>query len=76
MKCSRGTVISCAVWVRVSEARGDDEMVLPEGLQFLNGGWWVVHAMAVLLMYQFGYARGRAEARREERQRAIERGER
>lgn len=51
-------------------------MVLPEGLQFLNGGWWVVHAMAVLLMYQFGYARGRAEARREERQRAIERGER
>ena len=26
-------------------------MVLPEGLQFLAPGWWLVHALAVLLVY-------------------------
>ena len=43
-------------------------MALPDGLQFLKFGWWVVHAMAVLLMYQYGYARGRGAFRREQRQ--------
>ena len=46
-------------------------MSLPEGLQFLRFGWWVVHAMAVLLMYQYGYARGRGAFRREQRQREL-----
>jgi hypothetical protein len=46
-------------------------MSLPEGLQFLKFGWWVVHAMAILLMYQFGYARGRGAFRREQRQRDL-----
>lgn len=46
-------------------------MPLPDGLQFLNAGWWVVHAVAVLLAYQFGYVRGRGEARREQRQRDM-----
>ena len=51
-------------------------MVLPEGLEFLQGGWWVVHAIAVMLVYQYGFVRGRGEARREQRQRELERGER
>ncbi|MEY4070572.1 MAG: hypothetical protein RL721_1186 [Candidatus Eisenbacteria bacterium] len=46
-------------------------MHLPEGLEFLKSGWWVVHAIAVMLTYQWGYARGRAEARREQRAREI-----
>ena len=46
-------------------------MTLPDGLQFLKGGWWAVHAMAFLLVYQFGFARGRGALRREQKQRAL-----
>ncbi len=46
-------------------------MTLPEGLQFLKFGWWAVHAIAFLLVYQFGYVRGRGEYRREQRQREL-----
>ena len=47
-------------------------MTLPEGLEFLKFGWWVVHTMAFLLVYQFGYVRGRGDVKREMRQREIE----
>lgn len=46
-------------------------MTLPEGLQFLHFGWWAVHAIAFLLVYQYGYARGRGDERRERRQRDV-----
>ncbi len=46
-------------------------MVLPEGLEFLKFGWWVVHSIAFLLVYQFGYARGRGAARREQKERDL-----
>lgn len=46
-------------------------MVLPDGLEFLKFGWWVVHAIAFLLVYQFGYAKGRGDMRREQRQRDV-----
>ena len=46
-------------------------MTLPEGLEFLKFGWWVVHTIAFLLVYQYGYARGRGDARREQRQRDV-----
>ena len=49
-------------------------MALPDGLQFLKFGWWVVHSIAFLLVYQFGFARGRGALRREQRQRAIAQG--
>lgn len=49
-------------------------MTLPDGLKFLHFGWWVVHAMAILLVYKFGYARGRGALRREQRQRALAAG--
>ncbi len=46
-------------------------MVLPDGLEFLKFGWWVVHAIAFMLVYQFGYAKGRGDLRREHRQREV-----
>jgi hypothetical protein len=49
-------------------------MTLPEGLEFLKFGWWVVHTIAFLLVYQFGYVRGRGEAKREMRQRELAKG--
>lgn len=51
-------------------------MVLPDGLEFLKFGWWVVHAIAFLLVYQFGYAKGRGDMRREQRQRDVAGAER
>ena len=47
-------------------------MTLPEGLEFLKFGWWVVHAIAFLLVYQFGYVKGRGDMRREQRQRELQ----
>jgi hypothetical protein len=47
-------------------------MTLPDGLQFLRFGWWAVHAIAFLLVYQFGYVRGRGALRREQRQRELQ----
>lgn len=43
--------------------------LLPEGLQFLRPGWWVLHALAVALVFAYGYRRGRTQERRERRER-------
>ncbi len=51
-------------------------MALPEGLKFLQFGWWVVHAIAVLLVWAWAYRRGRADERRQWRIRDLERGRR
>ena len=51
-------------------------MVLPNGLKFLAYGWWVVHAIMFLLVYQWGYVRGRGAERRAERERELEQGRR
>ena len=40
---------------------------LPEGLAFLAPGWWVVHGVAVALVFVYGYRRGRNAERRERR---------
>jgi hypothetical protein len=47
-------------------------MTLPDGLQFLRFGWWAVHAIAFMLVYQFGYVRGRGALRREQRQQELQ----
>ena len=47
---------------------------LPEGLAFTKLGWWVVHVIAVLITFQWGYARGRGAERREQRQRDLAKG--
>ena len=45
-------------------------MSLPEGLKFLNLGWWAIHVLAVLLVYSYAYRKGRNDERRAQRQRA------
>ena len=49
-------------------------MVLPDGLKFLALGWWVVHAIMFLLVYQWGFVRGRGAEKREQRARELEAG--
>jgi len=49
-------------------------MTLPKGLQFLQAGWWLVHALAILLVGAWAYRRGRGDERRAQRVRDIERG--
>ena len=43
------------------------QSVLPQGLQFLKPGWWMLHVLAVALVFVYGYRRGRAQERREQR---------
>ena len=45
-------------------------MHLPEGLEFLQLGWWAIHVLAVLLVYSFAYRMGRQDERRAQRRRA------
>ncbi len=40
--------------------------MLPEGLGFLKLGWWMLHVIAVGLVFVWGYREGR-DAEREER---------
>jgi hypothetical protein len=47
-------------------------MTLPEGLEWLRPGWWVVHTVAVLVVYSFGYQRGRQSVLRQMRGRDAE----
>lgn len=51
-------------------------MPLPEGIQFLRLGWWVIHAVAVLFVWSWAYRRGRADERRAWLAREMERGRR
>ena len=34
-------------------------VVLPESLQFLHGGWFVVHIIAIAVVFYLGYKLGR-----------------
>ena len=43
--------------------------LLPDGLQFLKPGWWLLHVLAAGLIYVYGYRRGRLQERRERRER-------
>ena len=49
--------------------------MLPEGLEFFKPGWWLIHVMAVVFVYVWGYRRGRGAEKRARRAREIERGE-
>jgi hypothetical protein len=46
-------------------------MSLPDGLKFLAPGFWVIHALSVLLVYAYAYRKGRADERREQRSRVA-----
>jgi hypothetical protein len=47
---------------------------LPKGLAFLELGWWVVHVIGVMIVYQWGYTRGQGEERRRQRERELAKG--
>lgn len=49
-------------------------MVLPDGIKFLSLGWWILHALAIFLAYQFGFNKGRAAEKKLWRAREIEKG--
>jgi len=46
--------------------------VLPPGIAFLRPGWWVLHALAIVFVYFYGYRKGRGDERRENRARELE----
>jgi hypothetical protein len=37
--------------------------LLPQGLKFLEAGWWVSHALAIWLIYIWAYRKGRRDER-------------
>ena len=51
-------------------------MPLPEGLKFLQFGFWVVHAVSVLLVWSWAYRQGRGDERRAQRIREMQQGTR
>lgn len=70
-RCSRPIATSCAAWAPVTEW---SDACLFQGIGFLKLGWWVVHVIAILLVYQSGYNKGRGDERREQRVRELGRG--
>ena len=48
------------------------QSVLPQGLQFLKPGWWMLHVLAFGLVFAYGYRRGRVAERRDQRAREKE----
>jgi hypothetical protein len=41
-------------------------VALPKGLQFLQLGWWVLHALTIWFVWSWAYQRGRQAERRHE----------
>jgi hypothetical protein len=39
--------------------------VLPEGLRFFTIGWWVIHLLGIVLVFAWGFRKGRQHERRE-----------
>ena len=39
---------------------------LPEGLHFFKPGWWVIHLLAVVLVFAYGYRKGRRDEKLEQ----------
>jgi hypothetical protein len=42
-------------------------MTLPEGLEFLKPGWWLIHALGILLIWSYAYRKGRTDERKAQR---------
>jgi hypothetical protein len=47
-------------------------MALPKGLEFLQAGWWLIHLVAVVLVFSWAYRKGRGDERRAHRARELE----
>jgi hypothetical protein len=46
-------------------------VVLPEGLEFLKLGWWLVHILGAWLVWSYAYRKGRRDERKEQRERTA-----
>jgi hypothetical protein len=54
--------------MKASEVHAErKQMLLPEGLQFPKLGWWLTHVLYLLLVYSYGYRRGRREEQKSRR---------
>jgi len=42
-------------------------MSLPDGLKFLEFGWWVMHALSIALIWVYAYRKGRDDERKRQR---------
>jgi hypothetical protein len=51
-------------------------MALPEGLKFLQAGWWLLHAVTIWFVWVGAYRRGRKDERRDQRARELEQSKR
>ena len=49
--------------------RGKINMQLPEFWQFLQFGWWILHILAVVIIYFLGVGHGRKQALRQQERR-------
>jgi len=38
--------------------------VLPDGIRFFTVGWWVIHLLGVILVFAWGYRKGRRDERK------------
>ena len=38
--------------------------ILPQGLQFLQLGWWISHVLIIWLVYGWAYRKGRTDEKR------------
>jgi hypothetical protein len=47
-------------------------MALPEGLKFLQAGWWLLHAVTVWFVWAGAYRRGRRDEARAQQARRTE----
>ena len=47
--------------------------LLPQGLKFLQFGWWISHALAIWLIYTWAYRRGRRDEKKARLQAPSER---
>ena len=46
--------------------------LLPQGLQFLQAGWWLSHALSIWLIYTWAYRRGRRDEKNARSARPID----
>ncbi|MCE5326450.1 MAG: hypothetical protein LLG01_08545 [Planctomycetaceae bacterium] len=37
---------------------------VPEPIQFLNWGWWIIHVVAIIVVFLIGMAAGKSKCRK------------
>jgi len=47
---------------------------LPDGLKFLQFGWWLLHIVTIALVWIYAYRKGRDDERKRQREAAQKKG--